>query len=99
MRIKAKDAPAAEIGGAILDDAGRRIAVFDGRWKLALLKRTTHALPFALRHLPSKHERLGAPANGACTSADQQLARSQRAQPLGSDLAAARGRDPKRARL
>ena len=99
MGMEAKDTAAGQFGRTILDDAGHRIAVFDGCRKLALLEWAAHSLPFALRHFPAKDQRLGAPADGAGAGADQQLACPRRAQPLGSDLAAAWCRDPKRARL
>jgi len=66
MGMKAEDAAAAKFGGTILDNADDRITVFDRRGKFPLLERTTHALPFALRHFPAKDERFGASADGAC---------------------------------
>ena len=57
----------------VLDNSDRRIAVFDRRRELALLERTAHPLPFALRDLATENEALGAPADRAPACLDQQF--------------------------
>jgi len=99
MGMETEYAATAEFGGTILDNAGHGIAIFHRCREPALLERTTHPLPFALRHLAAKHERFGASADAAGAGMYQQLARCQRTQSLCLELAAARRRDPKRSRL
>ena len=64
MGMQAEDAACRRRSArAVLDDPGHRVAVFDRGRELALLERTAHALPFALRHFAAKDEGFGASAD------------------------------------
>src|SRR5690348_5490638 len=92
MRVKAKDALAAQRGRACLDRAGGGVAVFHRRRKITFLERTAHRLVFARRYAAQEDETLGAAADGAGGGADQHFLGGGRGQSRFTNLAAA-GRD------
>src|SRR6516165_2215570 len=51
VRMQTEDPASAHLGRTVLNNSDGRIAVFDWRGELALLKRTAHAPPFARRDL------------------------------------------------
>ena len=96
--MQAEHAATEIFGGAVFDNTDRRIAVFDRCREIALLKRAAHPPPFALRHLATKDQAFGAPADRTREGPDQHFAGLRRAQLLRPDFAPARRRHPKRPR-
>jgi len=92
---EAEDRLSDKFGRALVNDARRRIAVFDWERKRARLVWRTHSLPFGLRDGATTDEPLGAAAEAGKIGADEDLIRCRLRQRLGPELDAARRRIPK----
>ncbi len=96
VRVKAEHGAAKQVCRARFDHADVHITVLDGAGKIACLKGSPHALPFARRHLAAKHQPFGTPAHRRVQRAHPDIAFCQWRQGFVADFAAAGGRDPER---
>src|SRR5688572_28763558 len=97
MRIQAEDGLVQPTWLALDDTTDVRVAVFNRRRKLAHLVRRAHSLPFALGHVPVKHERFGAATDGAERGAHAYAARFQESERFALELPHSRLDHPIRA--
>jgi hypothetical protein len=65
MGMQAEDTLPHELRRPTLDPRHHGIAIFDREGKIALLKGTAHAGPFAFGHLARENQRFGAAADAA----------------------------------
>ena len=99
MRIKRETEAVFELGRAGLDTAHHRVAIFYRKREHTTHEWRAHALEFALRHLPRKHQPLRPAAERAYHRAHARLPSRKRRHRLRTDFDLAGRHIPERLRL
>ena len=96
MGMERKDYTVAPFCWSLLDPADRCVAIFDGEREYAAHEGWAHALKLACRNTTSKHQPLGAAADGTVKRPDPNLAGPRLGKLFLADFSAARADIPKR---